>query len=219
MDESDLPKRQRVLQRGGSRIRRDRESWQLTARDCRKLIDASRAAWFARMPMNRFITISWGLGGIDARHSVTQTGRFVRLAREWVQARGHPMPWAWVQEAGPRLGAHCHMLLHVPHEYEPLFRTMPLRWAKSLAAGRYVAGMIESQRLPAAHSSNAGLYEAQLMGKLHYMLKCAPAAMENELNMMPWRRKPWGQSCLVHGKRAGVWQGWQTWLTGGDQFS
>jgi len=169
------------------------------------------AAFAAGRPMNRFITIAWGKGGIEAKDSVEATGAFVKRAREWMAAHGYPMPWAWVQESGLNFGQHCHLLLHVAPELDDLFRVMPMRWTKAILPGLYVKDTIDTQKLSAARSagSNPASYEAQILGKVHYMLKCAPAALEARLDMVGRGHKPWGQSCRVYGKRAGVWQGWE----------
>lgn len=203
--------RPRLLQRGGAHNRRNRESWQLSERDCRKLIGASEAAFAAGMPLNRFVTIAWGKGGICAEGSVAATGDFVRRARDWLGGHGHSMPWVWVQECGERFGQHCHMLLQVAPELDNLFRPMPLRWVKAIVPSHYETGTLQCQKLAAARSAqnNPAAYEAQLQGKLHYMLKCAPERLEGPLSMIGWGMKPWGQSCRVYGKRAGVWQGWE----------
>jgi len=203
----------RALKRGGARNSRDRKSWLLSEQDCRKMIGASEAAWVAGAPMSRFITLAWGKGGIEASEAVRATGDFIKLAREWMQARGHFMPWIWVQETGSRFGQHAHILLHVPRELEPLFRVMPLRWVKRLLGGRYVAGVLDCQRLAPAYSASSypAHYKAVLLGKLHYMLKAAPAALEGKLGMIGKGHKPWGLSCRVIGKRAAAWQGWKAW--------
>jgi hypothetical protein len=184
---------------------------QLTEKQCRTVLAASRAAWSAGAPFNRFVTLAWELGGIDARRCVCATGNFVKLAREWMNARGYFMPWAWVQETGTRYGAHCHLLLHVPPELEPLFRPMPRRWARKVLGGEYISGVLQCQRLLSAGTAGASpaAYEAELTGKVHYMLKCAPAALEDVLGMLGKGHRKWGQSCSVYGKRAGVWQGWR----------
>lgn len=199
------------LKRGGARNRRDRQSWQLCEQDCRKVIGAGEAAWAAGAPMSRFITLAWGLGGIDAHEAVRTTGQFINLARDWMAARGHPMPWVWTQERGKRFGQHAHILLHVPAELDDLFGPMPLRWTKKLLPGAYTKGVVDCQKLTSAHSAgiNPALYDAVLVGKLHYMLKTAPAPLEEKLGMLHRGPKPWGRRCHVIGKRAAVWQGWK----------
>ena len=201
-------RRKPALKRGGARNNAERQSWTLTERDCRKLIAASRAALAAGLPFNRFITCLWERGGIDRKASVRATGLFVRLAREWLGARGSAMPWVWVQEWGEVNGAHCHILLHVPQELDPLFRPMPRRWASKVLGGRYVHKVIKRDRLRFRRvtGSNPAAYEAELMGKLHYMLKCTSVALEGDLDMAGRGHVDWGQSCLIYGKRAAAWQ-------------
>lgn len=196
------------LKRGGARNRADRVSWQLTERDCLKLRNRSYDAWRAGMPLSRFITLAWGKAGIDASEAVRMTGQFIKLARDWMRSHGYPMPWVWVQEYGSKFGQHAHILLHVPAELDLLFRPMPLRWCKSLLSRRYTPGTIQSQRLGSAyaHKANPALYEAALLGKLHYMMKCAPEPLEATLGLTGWGHKHWGQPSRVIGKRAGVWQ-------------
>ncbi|NMW32045.1 hypothetical protein HKD42_08225 [Altererythrobacter sp. RZ02] len=169
------------------------------------------------MPLNRFITIAWGKSGIDGKRSVAATGQFVTRAREWLRGHGHAMPWVWVQETGDVFGQHCHLLLHVDRSMKDLFGPMPLRWVKAILPERYVAKTLDTQTLPAARSaaSNPLAYEAQLLGKLHYMMKTAPASLEEPLGMAGRGHKPWGQSCPVYGKRAAVWQNWKQWREGG----
>ncbi|MEM7781556.1 MAG: hypothetical protein AAF697_14300 [Pseudomonadota bacterium] len=172
------------------------------------MIDRSFDAWEAGYPMNRFITLAWGKSQVDARDAVEITGKFIACAREWMRSHGYPMPWVWVQEYGDRFGQHAHILLHVPLELDPLFRTMPLRWSKALLRGGYVTKTLETQRLDFARAceSNPEAYKAALAGKLHYMLKCAPEALERRLGLEGCGHKQWGQRSYVVSKRAGVWQ-------------
>jgi len=173
------------LKRGGARNRRDRISWQLDESQCRKVIARSFDAWDAGQPLTRFITLAWGLAGIDAERAVWATGQFIDRAREWMRGHGHPMPWVWVQETGDTFGQHAHILLHVPAELADLFRPMPRRWAKSILGGKYVFGAVQSKRVAGASAIHANpmQYEAGLLGRLHYILKCAPAALEYDLGL------------------------------------
>ena len=54
------------------------------------------------------------------------------VASDWARRHGFKLRWAWVQEWGSFNGAHVHILLHVPPYLDPIFRPMPLRWAKRL---------------------------------------------------------------------------------------
>ncbi|MEE4537528.1 MAG: hypothetical protein V2J51_03425 [Erythrobacter sp.] len=198
------------LKQGGPRNRADRPSWQLTEHQCRNVIARSFDAWALGLPMNRFITLAWGKAGIDADKAVWATGEFIDKAREWMRGHGYPVtPWVWVQERGPKLGQHAHILLHVPPGLDDLFRPMPCRWGKSFTGGKYQKGHVDAPKLDAAKSAhiNPLAYKAQLLGKLHYMLKCAPAELEAPLEMEGWGYgEDWGQSNKVIGRRASHWQ-------------
>lgn len=169
------------------------------------------------MPLSRFITLAWGMAGLDGQASVVATSAFIKMARDWMARHGYRMPWVWVQERGTKFGQHAHILLHIPAELDLLFRPMPRRWVKSILGGVYVTDTVDTKRLNAAHSARIAphAYQGQLLGRLHYMLKCAPAALECELQLAGWGIKSWGQRSLVIGKRAAVWQGWKK-AKGGD---
>lgn len=196
------------LRRGGARNRRDRVTYSLDKRQARRVIDRSFEAWDAGQPLTRFITLAWGLAGIDADRAAWATGQFIDRAREWMRHHGHPMAWVWTQETGDTFGQHAHILLHVPIELDELFRPMPRRWAKAILGGGYVSRTVQSKRIAGvkAIQANPLRYEAALLGKLHYILKCAPAALEYDLGLRGYGSKPWGQLTRVIGKRAGVWQ-------------
>jgi len=197
------------LKRGGPNNRRDRVSWQLIEWQCWHVIGRSFDAWDAGLPLSRFITLAWGLAGIDAERAVWATGQFIGMAREWMRHHGYPvMPWVWVQETGDTFGQHAHILLYVPPELEDLFRSMPRRWAKVIAGGTYTRGLVDTKQLPAAQSLwiNPGAYEAQLLGRLAYMLKNAPEGWAEPLGLEPYISKPWGQRSKVIGRRASCWQ-------------
>lgn len=197
------------LKRGGPRNRRDRISWQLSEPQCLHVIGRSFDAWEAGHPLSRFITLAWGVAGIDPELAVWATGQFINLAREWMRAHGYPvMPWVWVQETGDTFGQHAHILLYVPPELYDLFSRMPTRWARAIVGCGRVGGLVDTQWLPAAQSAsiNPAAYEAQLLGRLAYMLKNAPEEWAEPLGLAPYISKPWGQRSKVYGRRASCWQ-------------
>lgn len=199
------------LRRGGANNSANRTSQLLTEYQARRLIGGCKAAYDAGLGMNRFVTISWGLAGLSPQESVAATGEWIRLAREWLRDRGTPCAWVWVQECGPKLGAHCHILIHVPDNLAPLFSGKPRQWAAHIIArrgGRYASGTILTRKIAGSSADQAlpEAFEAALMGRLHYLLKGTPARLERPLGMTKWGHVPWGQSCLVYGKRAAVWQ-------------
>jgi hypothetical protein len=218
-------RRKAVLRRGGARNRSDRQSVQLAERQCRKLIAAAGVAWAAGTPFNRFATLAFGKCGIDARDCVAATGEWTKLARDWCASQGYPLRWAWVQEWGPVNLAHCHILFSVPPALAPLFKGKAKIWTATVIAkrgGTYMRGTTDCQKIRSSEHPELypDAYRASLAFKVHYMLKCAPAELENRLAMTGRGVAHWGQACPVYGKRLGIWQGWQgccdqgqDWLT------
>lgn len=198
-----------MLKRGGPHNRRDRTSLQLGKPQCLQVIGRSYDAWDAGLPLSRFITLAWGVAGIDPERAVWATGQFIDKAREWMRHHGYPvMPWVWVQETGDTFGQHAHILLYVPPKLFELFRPMPTRWARAIAGRGRVGDLVDTKHLPGAKSAsiNPGAYEAQLLGRLAYMLKNAPEEWAEPLGLAPYISKPWGQRSKVYGRRASCWQ-------------
>jgi hypothetical protein len=159
-------------------------------------------------PFNRFITILWQRAGIAPDQNAATTARFIKLASDWAQRRGYRMRWAFVQESGPKNGAHVHILLHIPRAYDLAFSPMPLKWVKRCLGTPYKAKTLQSQKIEFSNAvdTNARAYKAALMGKVHYMLKCAPRALEETLGMVGLGHKAWGQECVTYAKRLSAWQ-------------
>lgn len=197
-----------TLRKGGANNRRDRITWQLSPHDCRKVVAASQAAWAAGVPFTRFGTFAWELGGIAPDRCAETTAQFLDHVRDWLAYRDRQLAWAWVQERGPRLGAHGHCLFHIPPDLDREFRPWPLRWTKALLGGIYTSGVLDCQSLyfRQAAFTNPETYWPAVKRKLQYMLKCGPPELETELGLTGWGDEPWGQACKTYGKRAGVWQ-------------
>lgn len=205
--------KRRLLPHGGNRRTGDalKVSQQLAERECRLLIDGAYEAWQRGQPFNRFITLLWEKGGVDPRDNAKATRQFLKHAGGWLRPFDCKLVHCWVQECGRVNGAHVHILLHVPKHLDPLFARKPMHWAKLCLPGAYVAKTVDTQRVApwADPKGNADAYEAEFMAKLHYMLKCAPAALESDLGMTNWRSpwsKNWGKSGAILGKRAARWQ-------------
>ena len=203
----------RLLARGGDRRTGDalRVSDQLTEAQCRSILAAIELAWLDGRPFNRFVTLLWEHGGIDARLNAQTTRRWLHHAQGFLRQHGEHLAHCWVQEWGSRKGAHVHALLHIPPRLDPLFRSKPLHWTKLCLPGKYVSGTTQCQRIAASRDpeDNAAAYRAALMGKVHYMLKYAPAELEALLDMNIWRSpwsKSWGRTGMTIGSRIGRWQ-------------
>lgn len=134
------------LKRGGARNKRDRVSLCLTRGRCETAIAATLRAVSSSLPPNRFVTISWELGGVAPETAVKATGRFIKLFREWIRSQGYEATWLWVQEYGSVIGAHCHILLHVPPDLDWEFRGGPKTWVKHILGGVYVRGVLQTKR-------------------------------------------------------------------------
>jgi hypothetical protein len=72
---------------------------------------------------------------------------------------------------------------------------------KQILGGCYVKGVLDSQQ----PDKTLG-HRRWLWGKVHYMMKCAPAELEGPLGMIALGPKPWGQKCQTFGKRLSIWQ-------------
>lgn len=205
---NSLPSDPEVLfQHGGRRRDPNLLSDRLTRRECVAILTGAAQAEDVGKPLNRFITILWERGGVEADEAVAATRQFLKLAADWMRPKDGPLSWIYVHEGGKRNGAHAHLMLHVPPDLDPLFRVMPRRWVDAILPGDHVAGVVQTKRVRGAIEAGA-LYRHDLMQKAHYMLKAAPPELEGELGLLGRGRwgVDWGQSSSVIGKRAGRWQ-------------
>ena len=112
---------------GGARNRADRVSDSLSLAQAKNIIEAAQFAAAIGLPFNRHVTIHWERAGIPDSKAASATGRFLKLAGDWI-AKRHPqlennqqksngaarIAWVWVRETGDTKGNHVHILLHVP---------------------------------------------------------------------------------------------------------
>jgi len=206
-------RRQVVLPRhGGARRKPGEPSHRLSIDQCRQVVEAAYAALDVGRPLNRWITIAWGLGGLYGYSGTRATGEFLKIYRDWMRSRGARICWVYSHETGDYLGIHVHLLLHVPRRLDGQFGNLPLRWVKRLLPNRYVAGVVNTQKLYGGEAGDAyfeAAYIRQLNYKLHYMLKAGSKRTEAALKLQNWGHKEWGQDSRVEGKRCGCWQNWR----------
>jgi len=162
-------------------------------------------------PYNRFITLLVEDGGFSEREAAAATRGFIKLVRDWLRDKGGRLCWTYSLEWGPTHHTHAHILLHIPPSLDKAFRPMPRRWAGHLLPLGAIKGAAISKRIRGANAPDrafADLYERELTGYLHYLMKAAPEALEEPLDMAGkgWNEIAWGQSSLVFGKRSGSWQ-------------
>ena len=111
---------------GGARNRADRVSESLSLSQARNIIEAAQYAAAIGLPFNRHVTIHWERAGVSDNRAAAATGRFLKLAGDWVAKRNSHsknnqlkskrpvrIAWAWVRENGDGKGSHVHILMHV----------------------------------------------------------------------------------------------------------
>jgi hypothetical protein len=165
-------------------------------------LEAAQFAAAAGMPFNRHLTIHWQQAGIPDERAAWATGRFLKLAGDWVAKRGGRFAWAWVRENGERKGSHAHILLHIPAGTR--IGTMQRRWLRSVTGKPYSASTIKTARIGgtarAAQSAPAA-YRANLAAVVGYVLKGASQAAARKLELQ--RLEAGGR---IIGKRAATSQ-------------
>jgi hypothetical protein len=163
------------------------------------------------MPFNRHLTIHWQQAGIPDERAAWATGRFLKLAGDWVAKRGGRFAWAWVRENGERKGSHAHILLHLPAGTR--IGRMQRRWLRSITAKPYSASTIKTARIggtAGAAQSAPAAYRANLAVVVGYILKGASPSAARKLELQ--RLEAGGR---IIGKRAATSQniGWAARVT------
>lgn len=169
---------------GGRRNSGSRTSHSLSLIQATNILEAAQFAAAAGMPFNRHLTIHWQQAGIADERAAWATGRFLKLAGDWIAKRGGRFAWAWVRENGDAKGSHVHILLHLPAGTR--IGTMQQRWLRSTTGKPYSASTIKTARIGgtagAAHSAPAA-YRANLAAVVAYVLKGASQAAARKLGL------------------------------------
>ena len=90
---------------------------------------------------------------------------FLKLARQWIERRGHKTAFIWALENrgdGDGHGIHAHLLIHVPPVLATRFHQLKRKWAKTAGLNVSIAGVIHRKPLPTLEAAK---------GKLQYMSK------------------------------------------------
>lgn len=190
--------------RGGPRNRRGRSSEALSEPAVRGIIAAAEFAPAIGLPLNRFTTIHWQKA--DVSDGLAATGRFLKLARDWLRLQGGGFAFVWVREGGPEKGEHVHILLHLPPDLAPGFRRRVRGWLKACGAS-WRRGVIYSRpvgrslRHAVGGEVYAEPYAEHLAAAVGYVVKGATREASATLGLC--RSEPGG---LLTGKRSGVSQ-------------
>jgi len=157
---------------GGARLRADRTSDCLTAKQARAIMLASLAAERIGEPFTRMVTIHWEKLGIADHQAANANGRLTKLASDWARRRGGRVLWAWARENGIGKGSHVHILLACPRHL--LIGRMWLRWLRSITGSPYRVGAVNTRRIGGTLSAPArdpAAYHQHLFKAATYVCK------------------------------------------------
>lgn len=175
----------------------------LGAQEAARLEAAALAAFQIGLPLGRFITIHWQRAGLSPNEGAAATRAFIKLARNWLEARGKRYAYVWVREndyGDGKKGDHVHMLWHVPDGIS--FRRHQLGWIKRITGQAYRSGAIMTKTVgghAAAPRVAPEHYLENLATVTAYALKGAPDASSG-----PNRAREWGEGGRVIGQRSGM---------------
>jgi hypothetical protein len=86
--------------------------------DAREIINASAFATWKKQPHLVNVTIRWEMmANFVLRDWMNHQTIFFEKMRKWLVRTGIPVGFIWGREMGQRLGAHTHLLLHLPVEH------------------------------------------------------------------------------------------------------
>jgi len=191
-----------VSGRGGAINKGDRLSSALTLKAATSLSEAAFFALAIGLGLNRFVTIHWQTAGVS--DDLAATGRWLKLAGDWIRSRGGQFAYIWVRENGPDKGAHVHILMHLPPHLVDGFNCRQQGWIKA-CGGQRKRGVLYSRPIGQNHRHYAigwiagQAYEANLRETLDYVLKGADDSARQALGIK--RREPGGS---IMGKRCGA---------------
>ncbi|MFP5328728.1 MAG: hypothetical protein ACLGHC_01125 [Alphaproteobacteria bacterium] len=177
---------------GGRRNSASRTNDSLSLNQATNILEAAQFAAAAGMPFNRHLTIHWQQAGIPDERAAWATGRFLKLAGDWIAKRDSEntrrergrFAWAWVRENGERKGSHVHILLHLPAGTR--IGGMQRRWLRSITGKPYSASAIKTARIggtAGAAQSAPAAYRANLAAVVGYVLKGASPSAARKLEL------------------------------------
>jgi len=188
---------------GGARLRADRTSDHLTAKQARAIMLAALAAERIGQPFTRMVTVHWERAGIPDHAAAAATGRLVKLATDWARRQGARIRWAWTRENDPGKGSHLHLLLACPRSL-PIGR-MWRRWLRAITGRPYRSGIMNTRRIGDSLSlplDYPSAYREHLFKATAYLCKNVDPAAAPAFGLK--RIEPGGR---VIGKRSSVCQG------------
>lgn len=159
---------------GGARNSAARTSIAIKIDAAKSVMLAARQSVRIGLPLNRHVTIHWGLAGIPDTDGMRATAKFLSLARDWLRKRGFDFAWVFTRENGDGKGEHVHILMHVPPHLGVEFGQRQRRWIRNITGNKYKTGTILTRRvggnLHAAWRSPE-IYVINLGAVVAYLLK------------------------------------------------
>lgn len=126
------------------------------------------------------ITVNWELGGVT--RGANATGHFLKLLKDAARSRGWKTSHIWVQESGLRIGAHAHILVHLPPGIGNWLGRLKPSWLKACGAHK-AKGLTKTTRIAgrplslSPFSQKSSLYLLNVQNVVQYTLKhCVPEA-------------------------------------------
>lgn len=190
------------MARGGAQNSRLRRSDSLSLAAVENIIAAASFAWAIGLPLNRFTTIHWQHAGVD--DPLAATGRFLKLAGDWLRSRGGGFAYVWVREGGVTKGEHVHILLHVPASLARSFGHRQRGWLKA-CGGTWLRGIVRSRPVGRSihhadrHTMFGEPYEQHLAAGIGYLVKGADHYVSETRGL---KRRAFGG--ILTGKRCGT---------------
>lgn len=158
-------------------VRRGRRSTALRLPEVENIFAAAVFTAEIQLPLNRFTTIHFEAASLI--DPVRTTGRYTKLAGDWLRTKGAVLSYLWVREsAGERKGDHVHLLWSIPPDLIREFARREIGWRKKLG-GRAKSGAFKSK--PVGRSYRHAFvqiqfgeqYKDHLRGIVGYLVKGA----------------------------------------------
>jgi hypothetical protein len=164
------------------------------------------AAWAAvrlGVPLNRHITVHWGIAGFCDAEAGPATRALLKLMSDRARARGWRFAFVYAREHDPASGKgpHVHILAHVPAREAVAFTARQRAWLRRVTGRPYHRGVIHSRPIGptvATYEARPDLYALNLGAAVAYLVKGASPEAAAALGLR--RLEPSGP---VTGKRAG----------------
>lgn len=166
--------------------------------------NASKQSIEIGRPLNCFVTVNWNAAGVP--DPVRATGQYLKLVSDALRKRGHATAYLWVQECGPVIGQHVHILLHLPPAFTHWFKRRQPGWLRSCGVASR-KGHARSKSIGETYQQCLGdalkreSYRRELRHLLSYLLKDAEPKARAVLGI-----RHVGGFGAVRGKRASVSQ-------------